>query len=363
MSSHVLLASCRFNEIYRHELLPHRLRHGHRQRNWPERLDLQPTQPGAKPSLLPPPSPASPTGVRPMNRIADPHLLDLVDALVEAIDINRAHETQRVRSALEPFGATALFDAELRLNGAPSIDEWCICGGEVLMNPLYRVWWRFLMDLRPMVRFAAERLPKLAPWGVRLRVVLHWIAGNPIQALAILDGYLVWFAFDVEARWVAATVATVLALLESITVRPFELAARWSVGVRRGGFVDAGRTTGRRSPPRPHESRPKSARRRNRSLRRCFARSPITRNSHGYRRSNGRSSRGGSALPGPVARRPRRPGRRARRQHLPRVRRDGRLRTGERLTRPSDHVIRRRASSTFDPDLGPGPFSSPRSST
>ncbi len=67
-----------------------------------------------------------------MNHIADPQLLDLVDALVEAIDINRMSETQRVRSALEPFGATALFDAELRLNGAPSTDEWCICGGEVL---------------------------------------------------------------------------------------------------------------------------------------------------------------------------------------------------------------------------------------
>ena len=33
------------------------------------------------------------------------------------------------------------------------------------MNPLYRVWWRFLMDLRPLVRFLAERLPKLAPWA------------------------------------------------------------------------------------------------------------------------------------------------------------------------------------------------------
>ncbi len=65
-----------------------------------------------------------------MSRIADPELLDLVDALVEAIDINRAHETDRLRSALEPFGATKLFEAELRLNGTPSVIEWCICGGE-----------------------------------------------------------------------------------------------------------------------------------------------------------------------------------------------------------------------------------------
>ena len=63
---------------------------------------------------------------------SDPELLDLVDALVEAIDTNRLHETQRVRSALEPFGATKLFDAELRLNGTSSDDEWCICGGEEL---------------------------------------------------------------------------------------------------------------------------------------------------------------------------------------------------------------------------------------
>ncbi|MEM9656441.1 MAG: hypothetical protein AAGA65_30475 [Actinomycetota bacterium] len=67
-----------------------------------------------------------------MTRLADPQLLELVDALVEAIDTNRLHETQRVRSALEPFGGTNLFDAELRLNGCPSIDQDCICGGDQL---------------------------------------------------------------------------------------------------------------------------------------------------------------------------------------------------------------------------------------
>lgn len=64
-----------------------------------------------------------------MIHLTDPQLVDLVDALVEAIDTNRLNETQRVRSALEPFGVTGLFDAELRLNGAPSVDEDCICGG------------------------------------------------------------------------------------------------------------------------------------------------------------------------------------------------------------------------------------------
>lgn len=63
-------------------------------------------------------------------RAIDHELGDLVDALVEAIDINRLREVDRVRSALEPFGATDLFDSELRLNGVASIDEWCICGGD-----------------------------------------------------------------------------------------------------------------------------------------------------------------------------------------------------------------------------------------
>ena len=65
-----------------------------------------------------------------MSRPADPSLTDLVDALVEAVDINRQHEIDRVRFALEPFGGADHFDAELRLNGSASVDEWCICGGE-----------------------------------------------------------------------------------------------------------------------------------------------------------------------------------------------------------------------------------------
>ncbi|MGH1493656.1 MAG: hypothetical protein ACRBK7_30380 [Acidimicrobiales bacterium] len=60
----------------------------------------------------------------------DYDLADLIDALVEAVDMQRWTEIDRVRSALEPFGGTALFDAELGLNGMASIDEWCICGGE-----------------------------------------------------------------------------------------------------------------------------------------------------------------------------------------------------------------------------------------
>ena len=55
------------------------------------------------------------------------------------------------------------------------------------MNPIYRAWWRMLMDLRPLVRFSAERFPKLAPWTIRLRSALHLAIGNPIQTLAGVD--------------------------------------------------------------------------------------------------------------------------------------------------------------------------------
>lgn len=62
-------------------------------------------------------------------RLVDRDVTELVDALVEAIDVNRWPEIDRLRSALEPFGAVVLFDAELRLNGVASIDEGCICFG------------------------------------------------------------------------------------------------------------------------------------------------------------------------------------------------------------------------------------------
>ena len=62
----------------------------------------------------------------------DQALTELVDALVEAADLGRWIEIDRLRSALEPFGALAMFDAELRLNGTSSLGEGCICGGEWL---------------------------------------------------------------------------------------------------------------------------------------------------------------------------------------------------------------------------------------
>jgi hypothetical protein len=78
-------------------------------------------------SLHPPPFA---DGNPPTSAYGDPTLVDLVDALVEAVDLNRFHEIDRLRSALEPYGASTLFDSELRLRGTTSVEDWCICGGE-----------------------------------------------------------------------------------------------------------------------------------------------------------------------------------------------------------------------------------------
>jgi hypothetical protein len=82
------------------------------------------------------------------------------------------------------------------------------------MNPMYRVWWRFLMDLRSTVRYLAERFPKVAPWGVRLRSVLHLAIGNPIQAVGLLDCVLLWRAYDIEFRWLGVGFAVLCAVVE-----------------------------------------------------------------------------------------------------------------------------------------------------
>ncbi len=60
----------------------------------------------------------------------DRDLAELVDALVAAVDIDRTWEVDRVRMALEPFGAGGLFVDELRLNGAPSARSCECCGAE-----------------------------------------------------------------------------------------------------------------------------------------------------------------------------------------------------------------------------------------
>ena len=62
-------------------------------------------------------------------RTQDPTLVELVDALVEAIDTDRSDAIERLRDALDPFGAAGLFDAELRLNGLSGSGALCsLCG-------------------------------------------------------------------------------------------------------------------------------------------------------------------------------------------------------------------------------------------
>ncbi|MEM9656629.1 MAG: hypothetical protein AAGA65_31430 [Actinomycetota bacterium] len=58
----------------------------------------------------------------------DPDLVELVDAVVSAVDTDRSWEIERVAAALEPFGGAALFGDELRLNGSGSAE--CPCRAE-----------------------------------------------------------------------------------------------------------------------------------------------------------------------------------------------------------------------------------------
>ncbi len=63
-----------------------------------------------------------------MSRLVDQALVDLVDAVVAAVDIDRCDEINRLREALEPFGGAWLFDDELRLNGRSTESHWCCLG-------------------------------------------------------------------------------------------------------------------------------------------------------------------------------------------------------------------------------------------
>lgn len=58
----------------------------------------------------------------------DPDLVELIDAVVSAVDTDRSWEVERVAAALEPFGGGALFGDELRLNGTGSTE--CPCRAE-----------------------------------------------------------------------------------------------------------------------------------------------------------------------------------------------------------------------------------------
>ena len=73
-------------------------------------------------------SPDGHDGSAGLDSLTDRDLGELVDAVVAAIDTDRAWEVERVASALQPFGGADMFVDELRLNGAPSSD--CPCRAE-----------------------------------------------------------------------------------------------------------------------------------------------------------------------------------------------------------------------------------------
>ena len=60
-------------------------------------------------------------------------LVELVDAIVEAVDTDRADQIHRVRAALEHFNLAETFTDELRLSGVPSATwQRCEFCGEVI---------------------------------------------------------------------------------------------------------------------------------------------------------------------------------------------------------------------------------------
>lgn len=75
-------------------------------------------------------------------------------------------------------------------------------------SPINEWWWQLLMDLRPKIRFFAERLPRLAIKAVRLRSVLHALAGNPTQVAISYVGAVIGLA--TQSKVVVATSATLL---------------------------------------------------------------------------------------------------------------------------------------------------------
>lgn len=59
-------------------------------------------------------------------RLSDVEALELVDAIVAAVDVDRADEVRRTRVALECLGLAGAFNDELRLAGVPSA-SWQRC--------------------------------------------------------------------------------------------------------------------------------------------------------------------------------------------------------------------------------------------
>ena len=103
------------------------------------------------------------------------------------------------------------------------------------MNPLYRIWWRALMDLRPVIRYLAERFPRFSPIAVRSRTVAHLAVGNVAQVLVGLYGLAVWALADSFA-WGLMASSTAAVAMELVfqfgRARGTSLMLVWLVGWR-----------------------------------------------------------------------------------------------------------------------------------
>ncbi len=60
-----------------------------------------------------------------MEALSEREAIELVDALAEAVDLQRSHEIERVRAALVPLGLDRRLNDELRLMGT-----WSSCAGD-----------------------------------------------------------------------------------------------------------------------------------------------------------------------------------------------------------------------------------------
>ena len=104
------------------------------------------------------------------------------------------------------------------------------------MNPLYRIWWRTLMDLRPITRFLAERFPWSRSPAVRLRSLAHLLVGNPLQTLALTAAIVAWWTGGLSFR-VAAGLSLASVLLYETWHRLAYADGGWLVGWREGWRV------------------------------------------------------------------------------------------------------------------------------
>lgn len=68
------------------------------------------------------PTPTVPTTTAATPGLTPTQAVDLVDAIVCAVDLGRSHEVERVRGALVPLGLDRVFVDELRLNGTWSVE-------------------------------------------------------------------------------------------------------------------------------------------------------------------------------------------------------------------------------------------------